>query len=82
MSEQVFVTKEELSTIQQLNNDFNKAKAAIGDIEMEKMNVIKAIENIKAIFAEHEKSLVEKYGADSVINMSTGEVTKKSEQKQ
>ena len=30
------VTQEELTTIQEMNNDFNKAKAALGDLELQK----------------------------------------------
>jgi hypothetical protein len=32
---------------------------------------------LKGFFAEHEKELMTKYGEDAVINMQTGEVTKK-----
>lgn len=72
-----FITKEELQVIQEMNNEFNKAKLALGDIELQKVNIIKAIDEMKMSFAQHEKSLVEKYGTDSVINIQTGELTKK-----
>jgi hypothetical protein len=32
---------------------------------------------MRAEFSEHEKMLIEKYGKDAVINVQTGEVTKK-----
>ena len=35
------------------------------------------VEKIKSEFSENEKALAEKYGADAVINLETGEVTKK-----
>jgi hypothetical protein len=71
------VTQEELTRIQEMNNDFNKAKSALGDLELQKHSIIKHIDEMKKIFSEHEKMLIEKYGKDSVINIQTGEVTQK-----
>jgi len=79
MTEQVFITQDELSVIQTMNADFNKAKINLGDIEMEKHNILRAIDGLKAAFADHEKTLISKYGADAVINLQTGEVTKKQQ---
>jgi hypothetical protein len=73
------VSQEELSTIQELNAEFNKAKMAIGDVELQKVNILRHIEELKAQFTAHERLLVEKYGADAVINIQTGEVTHKTE---
>lgn len=73
------VSQEELKTIQELNAEFNKAKMAIGDVELQKLNIVRHIEELKAQFTAHEKSLVDKYGADAVINIQTGEVTHKTE---
>ena len=75
--EKVFITKEELELIQTMNSDFAKAKMGLGDIELQKQGLLKHIEELKNVFGQHEKMLIEKYGADSVINMQTGEVTKK-----
>lgn len=77
MSEKVFITQDELSMIQTMNADFSKAKMALGEIEMQKQSFFKQIDGLKASFAEHEKMLIEKYGADAVINLQNGEVTKK-----
>jgi len=77
--ENVQVTQEELGKIQELNSEFNKAKMAIGDVELQKNNIIRHIEELKTQFAAHEQLLVEKYGKDSVINIQTGEVTQKTE---
>lgn len=71
------VTEEELKTIQEMNSDFNKAKMALGDLELQRHNIIRHIDEMKKIFNEHEKMLIEKYGKDSVINIQTGEVTQK-----
>jgi hypothetical protein len=73
------VTQEELTTIQELNAEFNKAKMAIGDVELQKVNIIRHIEELKGQFSAHERLLVEKYGADAVINIQTGEVTHKTD---
>jgi hypothetical protein len=73
------VSQEELTTIQELNAEFNKAKMAIGDVELQKLNIVRHIEELKAKFTAHEQQLVEKYGADAVINIQTGEVTHKTE---
>ena len=77
--DQVFITKEELTKIQEMNADFNKAKMAIGDIELQKQGIIRTIDAMKAEFSQHEKMLIEKYGKDSVINIQTGEVTQKQD---
>lgn len=71
------VTQEELTKIQELNSEFNKAKMAIGDVELQKQQIIRHIDELKVEFSAHEKSLIEKYGADAVINIQTGEVTQK-----
>ena len=46
---------------------------------MQKHNILKAIEVLRADFSKHEIDLVAKYGQDSVINVQTGEVTKKED---
>jgi hypothetical protein len=73
----VHVTKEELTKIQELNAEFSKAKMAIGDVELQKHNILRVIDELKLQFSAHENLLIEKYGADAVINVQTGEVTKK-----
>lgn len=71
------VTQEELTKIQELNSEFNKAKMAIGDVELQKQQIIRHIDELKLEFTAHEKLLIDKYGADAVINIQTGEVTQK-----
>ena len=77
--EKTILSKEELGKIQEMNNEFTKAKLALGDLEMQKQNVLKSIEVLRGEFAKHEIELIEKYGQDSVINVQTGEVTKKQD---
>ena len=73
----IFVTEEELKNIREMNGDFSKAKMNLGDLELQKKSLIKYIDSIKDVFTKHEKILMEKYGDDAVINIETGEVTKK-----
>jgi hypothetical protein len=71
------VTQEELVKIQELNSEFNKVKMAIADAELQKQTLIRIVDEIKSQFSTHEKLLIEKYGANAVINIQTGEVTQK-----
>ena len=71
------LTEQELKQIQDLQADFTKAKITLGDLELEKQGILKHIDSLKAVFAENEKVLIEKYGANAVINIKTGEVTDK-----
>jgi hypothetical protein len=73
------VTEEELKKIQELNADFTKSKNALGDLELQKQNIFQHIDMLRKEFALNEKSLIEKYGEDAVINIQTGEVTKKQD---
>jgi hypothetical protein len=73
------LTQEELGKIQELNAEFNKVKMAIADAELQKQTLIRVVDEIKIQFSAHEKLLIEKYGANAVINIQTGEVTQKTE---
>jgi hypothetical protein len=71
------LTQDELVKIQELNAEFTKAKIALGEAELSKQAVLKKIDFLREDFSSHEKILIEKYGQDAVINIQTGEVTKK-----
>jgi ABC-type phosphate transport system auxiliary subunit len=73
------LTQDELKLVQEMNNDFTKAKMALGDLELRKQELFKALDEMRAEFAKNEMQLVEKYGKDSVINIMTGEITKKND---
>ena len=73
----IFATEEELKNIREMNTDFSKAKMNLGDLELQKQSLIKYIDSIKEVFSKQEKRLMEKYGEDAVINIETGEITKK-----
>jgi hypothetical protein len=74
----VVLTQEELTSIQQMNAEFSKAKMALGDLELQKISLIEHVKDLRATFALNEKALIEKYGENSVINIQTGEVTEKT----
>lgn len=78
--EGTFVTSEELEGIQQMNSEFQKMKNSLGDIELQKHSILKHIDDLKKVFMENERLLIEKYGEDAVINIKTGEITKKEKQ--
>jgi hypothetical protein len=73
------LTSEELSNLQELNNSFTQSKVKLGDLELQKTEVLVKVQQIKKSFAELEKKLIEKYGEQSVINLQTGEVSEKKE---
>lgn len=77
MEKSVYLQKEELEKIQEMNSEFTKLKIALGDTELQKHQIINAIDQLKIAFSIQEKELVDKYGVDTVINIQTGEVTKK-----
>lgn len=72
------LTQEELDLIRDMNNRFTKAKISLGDIELTKYELMKEVDKLKIEFEANEKALIEKYGADAVINVKTGEVTLKN----
>jgi hypothetical protein len=71
--------QQELDLVRGMQDEFVKLKISLGDLELAKSQALKQIEELKKNFDQHEIKLVEKYGANSVINMQTGEVTKKEE---
>jgi hypothetical protein len=73
-----YVLQEELDKIQAMNADFAKAKMALGELELNKQGILNQINTMRQDFYDYEKMLITKYGQDSVINLQTGEVTKKT----
>jgi len=76
MSE-IKLTEDELKRIQDLNQDFTKAKLEIADNVLRQQMNLKALEDLRAAFGVEEKKLAEIYGQDAVIDLATGIVTKK-----
>jgi len=71
------ITDQELENLQTMTAEFNKLKTQLGDLTLQKHGVCLRVEELKAEFVELEKSLMETYGSDSIINMETGEIKEK-----
>lgn len=71
------IEQSELDQIRSVRERFTQAKINLGDLELNKQVVLSEIDTIKAEFKVLEETLIEKYGAESTINMTTGELTKK-----
>ena len=76
MSE-IKLTEDELKKIQELNQDFTKAKLEIADNVLRQQMNLKSLEDLRGAFGIEEKKLAEKYGQDAVIDLAKGIVTKK-----
>ena len=77
MEKTINLTTEELEFIRKGSADYTKIKINLGELELQKQGLIKQAHEIVDAFSNNERILIEKYGADSVINMQTGEVTQK-----
>lgn len=73
-NEAINLTLEELEFIKSGTQEFTKIKINLGDLELQKQNLIKQADSIMEAFKNNEKILIAKYGENSVINMQTGEV--------
>ena len=71
------LTKEELDYINESQSNFQKLKISIADLELNKASFMEAINKLRSEFNEFEIMLTDKYGKDSVIDMSTGEIKQK-----
>jgi len=71
------ITDQELESLKSLTTEFNNLKIQLGDLTLQKHGVCLRVEELKAEFVELEKSLMETYGSDSIINMETGEIKEK-----
>lgn len=74
------LTDKEFNEIKEIQEKFQKAKMSLGDLEITKKAILDEVGEMKVQFAQVELSLIEKYGADSVIDMSTGEIREKDVQ--
>lgn len=73
------LTEEEHNFIKEGSANYTKLKVALGELELQKQSLIEQAQLIVSSFNENEKILIEKYGANAVINMQTGEVTQKEQ---
>jgi hypothetical protein len=66
------ITKKELELVQESVNKLNQAKLALADVELNKIQVLTAIQSAQQQVQVQQVALEEKYGSVS-INLSTGE---------
>ena len=73
------VTKEELKEIQTLVQNINSAQMQVGQMEIEKANLLGLILNAKNQFNDVQLKLREKYG-DVVVNVTDGSLKDKEDE--
>lgn len=71
------LSKEELTLLQGLQQEFNTVKMQLGDSVLQQHKLMETVEAVKQKFAVEEVKLMEVYGKDAVINLENGEVTEK-----
>ena len=71
------ITDEELKSLQTMTAEFNKLKTQLGDLSLQKHGICLRVEELKVEFQAVEKTLMETYGVNSLINMETGEIKDK-----
>ena len=74
MSKKQKLTEEQLNKVQELNQNFLKLKVQIADAEVNKAKAIEELNNTQEEFRVFEKTLMEEYGQNAVIDLRTGEV--------
>ena len=78
MSKESKITKEELKNLQELVAKLNSASSQLGNIEMQKHQLLHASQTLQSDMAEMQKSLEETYGKVSV-NIQDGPYQEVSE---
>jgi hypothetical protein len=74
------LTKEELSSMKNLNTEYVNVRNLLADIEIEKIGIADRVKALRSMIQSEEKKIIKKYGDTSVINMDTGEVTNKKKE--
>tara|TARA_R110000851_G_scaffold117098_1_gene243628 strand:+ start:471 stop:710 length:240 start_codon:yes stop_codon:yes gene_type:complete len=74
------IEEQELKQLQELNTEFAQLKTNLGDLTLQKHGICLRVEEIKTQFQIAEKSLMDKYGQNSVINLETGEIKEKEKE--
>lgn len=76
------IKDEELKNLQELNEEFNKLKTQLGDLTLQKHGICLRVQELKIAFQEAEKSLMDQHGKNAVINLETGEIKEKEQEKE
>tara|TARA_R110002167_G_scaffold38063_2_gene118791 strand:- start:175 stop:414 length:240 start_codon:yes stop_codon:yes gene_type:complete len=76
------LTSGELANLQKVVQQFNQAKMQLGETVIAQENLLASVKEIKVAYSEIEKSLMETYGADALINIETGEISKEEKKEE
>lgn len=74
------LSKEELTLLQGLQQEFNTVKMQLGDTVLQQHQLMEKVAAVKEKFSVQEVKLMEIYGKDAVINLENGEVTEKEKE--
>lgn len=72
-----YLSQEELKSFQEMKSELYRMKMTIGELEMQKVNIMMNVDHIQTELKKKESDIIDKYGPDTIINVSTGEITKK-----
>lgn len=77
--EATHLTKDELEQLRAMHSQINNLQRSIGALEFEKAGMIGELAMARESFNTLEDKISDKYGNNSIINLQTGEISKKSE---
>ena len=75
------VSAEHLAKLKEANKNFAIIQKNLGDMAIQKHQVLKVLDQKGTEFKDLEKELIEVYGDDKVINLESGEI-KEAEKKE
>lgn len=81
MSKETKLTEQELKDLKEGRLSLDKFKLAIGELELQKKSLFEQVSTLQTAFRDLEDKLINKYGQDSIINMSDGTVKQKTDVK-
>ena len=69
------IKKEELTKLQELVGNYNQHQSKLGELEVQKHQILHAVSDIQNSLQEFQNELRETYG-DVTIDINTGEIKK------
>jgi len=75
--EKVFLPQDQLEIVRHLQSDYQKTKLDIGELELKKDSAIGHARYLESEIGKMNADISAQYGADSVINLQTGEITQR-----
>ena len=74
------ITKDELSKVQEISQEYNSIIQAVGNMELQKQDFLLKAAEVRASIEEVKKDLQETYGSVN-IDLTTGEYKESAEDK-